>query len=107
MVQEALNSPTGQRELARLHEPDTNSVKISSVVLRQGKDFDIFTVYRPKGEQMFFDWLSLTKGDGYIIQMFVYVFRLTGSKEDQIHIQTAFPKDFARTDGDSIVFPKI
>ncbi len=105
MVHEALNSPTGQRELARLNEPDTKYVTIESVVLRQGKNFDIFTVYRPKpkGEQSYFDWLSVTKGDGYIVQVFVLVYRIPNSREDDIHIQTAFAKDFARTQGDAII----
>jgi hypothetical protein len=106
MVHEALNSPTGQRELAKLNQSSTKSVRFSSVVLRRGKDFDIFTVYRPKEGQSYFDWLSVTKGDGYIVEVFVYVVKVPGPSQDEIHVQTAFAKDFARTDGDLIVRPR-
>jgi hypothetical protein len=104
MVHEALNSPSGQRELEKLNRSD-EPVEIRTVVLRQGKDFDIFTVYRPKkeGEQTSFDWLSVTQGDGYIVQIFVLVCKVLNSSEQEIHIQTAFPEDYARTRGDEMV----
>ena len=103
MVHEALNSPSGQRELEKLNGSEQR-VEIRSVILRQGKDFDVFTVYRPKKEgQTSFDWLSVGKGDGYIVQVYVNVYKIPNSSEDAIHIQTAFPEDYARTQGDSIV----
>ncbi|MCQ8128313.1 hypothetical protein [Methylomonas rivi] len=102
MVHEALNSRSGQSELERLNEPDVSSVEIQSVVLRQGKDFDIFTVYRPKKGQMSFDWASVVKGDGYIVLIYILVCKIPNSSSQEIHIQTAFPKDYARTQGDEI-----
>jgi hypothetical protein len=103
LVHEALNAPSGQVELAKLNDPKLGSIKIQSIVLRQGADFDIFTVYRPKEGQTSFDWLSVAKGDGYIVQIFVLVCKIPHSSGEAIHIQTAFPEDFARTQGDSIV----
>jgi hypothetical protein len=104
MVHEALNSPPGQRALEQLNAPEQKCVAIRSVILRQGADFDVFTVYRPKKEgQTSFDWLSAAKGDGYIVQIFVLVYKIPDSSEEAIHIQTAFPEDYARTLGDSIV----
>ena len=102
MVHEALNSPSGQRELEKLNNSD-EPVRIRSVVLRRGKDFDVFTVYRPKeGGQTSFDWLSVAQGDGYIVQIFLLVCKIPNSSEQEIHIQTAYPEDYARTRGDSI-----
>ncbi|MCQ8182753.1 hypothetical protein NP603_16645 [Methylomonas sp. SURF-1] len=104
-VHEVLNSVPGQIELAKLNDPQCKKVEIRGVVLRKGRDFDIFTVFRPKakGAQMSFDWLSTHKGDGYIVQLFILVCKLPGSGREQIHIQTAFPEDYARTLGDDIL----
>jgi hypothetical protein len=106
IVHEVLNSAPGQRELEKLNGSSQKSAKISSIILRQGQELDIFTVYRPKEGQTSFDWLSTTNGDGYIVQVFVLVYKIPNSTSDEIHIQTAFPKDFARTSGETIVFPK-
>lgn len=103
MVHEALNSPSGQRELEKLNQPSQASVEIRAVILRQGEHFDIFTVYRPKDGQTSFDWLSSTNGDGFIVQVFVLVVKIPNSSE--IHIQTAFPEDYARTSNENIVRP--
>ena len=103
MVHEALNSPSGQQELVKLNGSAIKA-EIRCVVLRQGSDFDVFTVYRPKqGGQTSFDWLSVGKGDGYIVQVFVLVYKIPNSSAEAIHIQTAFPEDYARTQGDAIV----
>jgi hypothetical protein len=100
IVHEALNSSSGQKELERLNH-EAGPAEIHSVVLRRGENFDIFVVYRPKGGgQTSFDWASVAKGDGYIIQVYVAVHKIPGSQE--IHIQTAYAEDFARTLGDSI-----
>lgn len=101
-VHEVLNSTPGQIELAKLNHPDTGSVVVRGVILRKGAGFDIFTVYRPPGQQSYFDWLSTHKGDGYIIQMFILVCKIPGNTKE-IHIQTAFPEDYARTLGDEIL----
>ena len=108
IVHEALNSPLGQRRLEDLNKPEISSVGIRTVILRQGKDgknFDIFTVYRPKevGSQYSFDWLSTTRADGYIVQVFVLVVKVPGSSNAEIHIQTAFPEQYGRTVGNEIV----
>jgi hypothetical protein len=104
IVQEALNSDSGQRELEKLNSPACKRVDIRTVILRQGADFDIFTVYRPpvKGQQTSFDWLSTTNGDGYIVQVFVQVYKIPNSTNNEIHIQTAFPEYYARTSGNNI-----
>lgn len=104
-VQEVLNSTPGQIELAKLNHPNKYSVEIQGVILRKGNGFDVFTVYRPEGQQSSFDWLSTHKGDGYIVQMFILVCKLRGSAREEIHIQTAFPEDYARTLGDEILRP--
>ncbi|WFP49652.1 hypothetical protein PL263_16315 [Methylomonas sp. EFPC3] len=95
----------GQIELVKLNNPQCKKVEIRGVVLRKGRDFDIFTVYRPKtkGAQTSFDWLSTHKGDGFIVQLFILVCKLPGSSREEIHIQTAFPEDYARTSGDDIL----
>lgn len=104
LVHEALNSPSGQTKLLELNAPNCESVAIRYVILRQGNDFDIFTVFRPKAKesQTSFDWLSTTKGDGFIVQVFVLVVKVPGSTE-VIHIQTVFPEDYARTLNENIV----
>ena len=104
LVHEALNSPSGQSKLAELDSESCYSVEIRSVVLRKGNGFDVFTVYRPKEKdaQTSFDWLSTTNGDGFIVQVFVLVVKLSGMSRE-LHIQTAFPEDYARTSGDNIV----
>lgn len=104
IVHEALNSPPGQAKLAELDDPTCHSAEIRSVVLRKGEDFDIFTIYRPKGKetQTFFDWLSTHDGDGFIVQVLVLVVRIPGTS-NELHIHTAFPEDYARTSGDTIV----
>jgi hypothetical protein len=107
MVHEALNSNSGQRELEKLNAPSVKSAKINCVILRQGPGFDIFTVYRPAdGKQSSFDWLSTTKGDGFIVQVFVLVYKIPNSPTGALHIQTVFPIDFARTAGDEIIWPR-
>jgi len=108
ILHEAFNSSLGQRNLAKLNSPGQKYVKFTAVVLRRGANFDIFTVYRPpKGGQTSFDWLSVTKGDGFIVEVFVSIFKIPNCPNNDIHIQTAFAKDFARTDGEEIVRPKI
>jgi len=104
LVHEAFNSPSGQAKFAELDAPECQAVEIRSVILRQGEGFDVFTVYRPKGAdaQTSFDWLSTTKGDGFIVQIFILVIRLPGVT-NELHIQTAFPEDYARTAGETIV----
>ena len=102
-VHEVINSTPGQIELAKLNHPDVNSVVIRGVILRESNGFDIFTVYRPKGQQSSFDWLSSHKGDGYIVQVFILVCKIHGSPCEEIHIQTAFPEDYARTLCDEIL----
>ncbi|BBU31924.1 hypothetical protein BTHE68_56580 [Burkholderia sp. THE68] len=103
LVHEALNSAPGQRELDTLNAPGVNSASIRSVILRQGRDLDVFTVYRPsKPGQTSFDWLSAARGDGCIVTIFVRVYKIPGSRDEAIHIQTAFPLDFATTIGESI-----
>jgi hypothetical protein len=99
IVCEALNSTSGQRELEKLNRPKEKVVEIRAVVLRRGEDFDILTVYRPgpKNSQTSFDWLSTTNGDGYIVQVLVVVVKIPNSASEEIHIQTAFPEDSART----------
>ena len=106
-VHEVMNSIPGQNELAKLNQANVNFVEIRGVILRQGNEFDIFTVYRPRGqgEQTSFDWLSIQKGDGYIVQLCILVFKLPSSKTEDIHIHTAFPEDYARTLGDEILRP--
>jgi hypothetical protein len=101
MVREALNSPLGQKELEKLNG-EKSTVAIRSVILRQGGNFDIFAVYRPREGQSSFDWASAAKGDGYIIQILVIIDKIPNSKAD-IHIHTAYPEDFARTQGDTIL----
>jgi hypothetical protein len=59
-------------------------------------------VYRPREGQSSFDWASAAKGDGYIIQILVIIDKIPNSKAD-IHIHTAYPEDFARTQGDTIL----
>ena len=107
IIHEVLNSPAGQRELRKLNQKTKLRVQIRSVILRQNADLDIFTVYRPEreGAQTYFDWLSTTKGEGYIVQVYVLVIKIPRSSSDGIHIQTAFPEDFARTFGNEIVRP--
>ena len=106
-VHEILNSIPGQIELKKLDHPDVSSVVIRGVILRKGNGFDIFTVYRPRGtgQQGSFDWLSTHKGDGYIVQVFILVCKLPESIRSEIHIQTAFPEDYARNLGDEILRP--
>jgi len=104
-VHEILNSIPGQIKLAELNHPDVDSVIIRGVILRNGNGFDIFTVYRPKNGQSSFDWLSSHKGDGYIVQIFILVCKLRNSSRGEIHIQTAYPEDYARTLGDEILRP--
>lgn len=104
IVHEVLNSVSGQRGLRKLNDSEKTNVALRDVILRQGNEFDIFTVYRPRdGGQSSFDWLSTTPGDGYIVQVFVLVVKVPGQSE-QIHIQTAYPEDYARTNGDDIIF---
>jgi hypothetical protein len=110
IVREVLNSPSGQAELGRLNDPNVKKVEISSVVLREGADFDVLTIYRPTVPeekagpvQTYFDWLSTTKGDGFIVQVKVVVFRATYGSNEEIHILTTFPDKYARTHGDRIV----
>jgi hypothetical protein len=111
IVREVLNSPSGQAELRKLNDPNLKKpVKITSVVLRDGADFDIFTVYRPTLPQKesapiqtYFDWLSTTQGDGFIVQVKMYVSRAEYTAGEQIHIHTTFPEKYARTQGDMIV----
>jgi hypothetical protein len=107
IVQEALNSPTGQGKLKQLDQPTKRNIEIRTVILRKGKDFDILTVYRPPAEdadkQCYFDWLSTTNGDGFIVEVVVRVVKLQNSTSKELHIQTAFPAKFARTQGDDIV----
>lgn len=103
IIHEVLNSPPGQRGLRKLNQQSKTHVALRSVILRQGSEFDIFTVFRPSGGgQTSFEWLSTTQGDGYIVQVFVLVVKVPGANEE-IHIQTAYPEDYARTDGDDIV----
>ncbi len=104
-LHEVFNSNPGQIELAKLNNPSATSVVLRGVILRQGKDFDVFTVYRPRGEgaQSYFDWLSTHRGDGFIVQLFILVCKIPGSASEEIHIQTAFPEDYARTLGDEIL----
>jgi hypothetical protein len=104
IVHEVLNGPAGQQKLAELNDPKKQSVEIRALILRQG-DFDVFTVYRPRevGSQASFDWLSSTKGDGCIVEVFVLVIKVPGSSSEEIHIQTTHPKHYARTLGDEIV----
>jgi len=103
IVHEALNSASGQRELEKLNQPNRKAVVIRTVIIRQGSNFDILTLYRPKtDEQVSFDWLSTTKGDGYIVQLFVTVYKIPNSAND-IHIQTVYPDHFARISGGEIV----
>jgi peptidoglycan/xylan/chitin deacetylase (PgdA/CDA1 family) len=104
LVHEALNSPSGQSKLGELDSESCNSVEIRSIALRQGSGFDVLTVYRPKGKdaQTSFDWLSTTNGDGFIVQVFVLAVKIPGVSSE-LHIQTAFPEDYARTSGDTIV----
>ncbi|MCB1955001.1 MAG: hypothetical protein KDG55_04960 [Rhodocyclaceae bacterium] len=104
LVHEALNSPSGQSKLGDLDSDACNAVEIRSIVLRQGSGFDVLTVYRPKGKdaQTSFDWLSSTNGDGFIVQVFILAIKLPGTS-NELHIQTAFPEDYARTSGDTIV----
>jgi hypothetical protein len=104
IVHEVLNGPSGQQKLAELNDAKAKSVEIRTVILRQG-DFDVFTVYRPKekGTQTSFDWLSSTKGDGYIVEVFVLVIKVPGSSSEEIHIQTTHATDYARTLSDEIV----
>jgi hypothetical protein len=106
IIYEVLNSPSGQRELKKLNEENRQYVEIRTVILRQSAELEIFTVYRPKGGQSSFDWLSTTNGDGYIVQVFVLVIKIPGSTRHEIHIQTAFPEDYARTRGNEIVRPR-
>ena len=106
VVHEALNSPSGQRELEKLNIPKEKMVVIKTVILRQGKstDFDIFTVFRWKDEpQTSFDWLSTTPGDGYIAQLYVEIHKVRESRNEGIHIQTVYPREYARTSGDNII----
>jgi hypothetical protein len=104
IVHEALNSASGQAKLAELDSPTCRSTEIRSVVLRKGKGFDVLTVYRPKGKdaQTSFDWLSTTHGDGFIVQVFVLLIKVSDTS-DELHIHTAFPEDYARTSGDAII----
>lgn len=104
IVHEALNSPSGQARLAALDSNSCHSVEIRSVLLRKGDGIDVLTVYRPKEKdaQTSFDWLSTTNGDGFIVQVFILVVKIPGIS-DELHIQTAFPEDSARTAGDTIV----
>lgn len=108
-VHEILNSIPGQTELKKLDHPGINSVVIRGIILRTGNEFDIFTVYRPRGtgKQSSFDWLSTHQGDGFIVQVFILVCKIPNSNSSEIHIQTAFPEDYARTLGDEILRPKI
>jgi hypothetical protein len=105
LVQEALNSVPGQRALVKLNHPDYKSTTIESILIKKGVGFDIFTVHRPPEAQSYFDWLSSTNGDGFIVLMFVLVYKIPGSVKDDIHIQTAYPKDYARLQGEEIVRP--
>lgn len=104
IVHEAMNSPSGQAKLAELDSAACQSTEIRSVVLRKGTAFDVLTVYRPKEKdaQTSFDWLSTTDGDGFIVQVFVLLIKIPGTA-DGLHIHTAFPEDYARTSGDTIV----
>ena len=111
IVQELLNSADGQTALERLNTKAGNEpVQITSVILREDPGFDIFTIYRPPKRknspvpvQTYFDWLSTTKGDGFRVQVVMYVSRATYGTGEDIHIHTTFPKKYARTRGDKIV----
>jgi hypothetical protein len=105
IVHEALNSPPGQRELKKLNDPQVKVANIRSIILRQGANFDIFVVYRPKtgDPQTSFEWASTRTGDGYIVDLFVQVYKISGATSGEIHIQTAYAKDFARTLGENIL----
>jgi hypothetical protein len=102
-VCEALNSMPGQRALVTLNDPATKRAKIESLVIRKQAKFDIFAVYRPGGGQSSFDWLSTMKGDGFIFLLFVLVCKIPNSATEDIHIQTAYPKDYARLQGEEII----
>lgn len=104
IVHEALNSTTGQRQLQKLNGQRTKPVSWRTVVLRKGDDFDVLTVNRPEaaGSQMSVDWLSAAKGDGFIVDVLVKVYKLPASTGEDIHVQTAFPMQAARTTGDDI-----
>ena len=104
-VHEALNSVPGQRALVKLNHPGVSSVRIRSILIRQHADFDIFVVYQPEG-QLSFDWASVTPGNGIIFEMFVLVYKLPNSPNEEIHVQTAYPKSFARLDGEEVVLRK-
>ena len=99
VVHDVLNSTAGQAELAKLG--GRKSVEIRSQVVRQGSDLDIFVVYRPQiaGDQMSVDWLSAAQGDGCVVDVYVKVYKIPNSPDEGIHIQTAYPKGFLRTQG--------